>query len=194
MSSAVPWGNRLVLELAPQDSVGSVASLDPGGFWQAGSAASSLPPLEFPLSWSSAAADHAAVHWRPDGASWLSGNPTCGTRQASNQAVTLARQAHLAQRAALFAGAAAVREALYGYPDESSRHSFAAGQLVSGRDADFAPAFALALSRNSSSALAIVTRLEKQYPEDTCVRFSYSPTLRALLAMIKAALQNPSNS
>ncbi len=85
--------------------------------------------------------------------------------------------------AALFEGAAAVTEALYGYPDESSRHSFAAGQLVSGRDVDFAPAFARALSRNSSSALAIVTRLEQQYPEDTCVRFSYSPALRALLAM-----------
>ncbi|MDQ2949479.1 MAG: protein kinase [Acidobacteriota bacterium] len=105
------------------------------------------------------------------------------SRITSNQAVTLARQAHLAERAALFEGAAAVREALYGYADESSRHSFAAGQLVRGRDVDFGPAFALALSGNSSSALAIVTRLEEQYPEDTCVRFSYSPALRALLAM-----------
>ncbi|MEO7143801.1 MAG: hypothetical protein ABI165_09905, partial [Bryobacteraceae bacterium] len=105
------------------------------------------------------------------------------SRQTSIQAVTLARQAHLAQYAALFEGAAAVTEALYGYADESSRHSFAAGQLVRGRDVDFGPAFALALSGNSSSALAIVTRLEEQYPEDTCVRFSYSPALRALLAM-----------
>jgi hypothetical protein len=105
------------------------------------------------------------------------------SRQASIQAVTLARQAHLAERAALFEGAAAVREALYGYPDEASRHSLAAGQLVSGRDVDFPPAFALALSRNSSSASAIVTRLEKQYTEDTCVHFIYAPALRALLAM-----------
>src|SRR5262249_47929411 len=105
------------------------------------------------------------------------------SRQESTQAVTLARQAHLAERAALFEGAAAVREALYGYPDEASRHSLAAGHLVSGRDVDFPPAFALALSRNSSSALAIVTRLEKHYPEDTCVRFSYAPAVRALLAL-----------
>ena len=77
----------------------------------------------------------------------------------------------------------AVTEALYGYPDESLRHAVAAGQLVSGRDVDFGPAFALALSGDSSSALAIVTRLEEQYPEDTCVHFSYSPALRALLAM-----------
>ena len=38
------------------------------------------------------------------------------SRQASIQAVTLARQAHLEERAALFEGAAAIREALYGYP------------------------------------------------------------------------------
>jgi tetratricopeptide (TPR) repeat protein len=48
---------------------------------------------------------------------------------------------------------------------------------------DFPRAFALALSRNSSAALPIVTRLEKDYPEDTCVRFTYSPALRALLAI-----------
>jgi serine/threonine protein kinase len=105
------------------------------------------------------------------------------SRQASIQAGILARQAHLAERAALFEGAAAVREALYGYPDESSRLSLAAAQLARGRDADFPPAFASALSRVSSSALATVTLMEDQYPEDTCVRFSYSPALRGLLAM-----------
>jgi len=104
-------------------------------------------------------------------------------RRESTQAVTLARQAHFAERAAAFEGATAVREALYGYPDESSRHSFAAGQLAGGRDTDFPRAFALALSRNSSAALPIVVRLEKDYPEDTCVRFTYSPALRALLAI-----------
>jgi eukaryotic-like serine/threonine-protein kinase len=105
------------------------------------------------------------------------------SRQQSTQAVTLAGQAHLAERAALFEGAAAMREALFGYPDESSRHSFAARQLVEGRDVDFPRAFAFALSRNSSAALPIVMHLEKQYPEDTCVRFTYSPALRALLAI-----------
>jgi tetratricopeptide (TPR) repeat protein len=59
----------------------------------------------------------------------------------------------------------------------------AAGQLASGRDVDFPPAFALALSRNSSAASALVSSLEKQYPEDTCVRFSYAPAVRALLAL-----------
>jgi len=81
--------------------------------------------------------------------------PLAAVRQESMQAVTLARQAHLAERAALFEGAAAVREALYGHSDESSRHSSAARQLVEGRDVDFPRAFALALSRNSSAALPI---------------------------------------
>jgi hypothetical protein len=89
------------------------------------------------------------------------------SRQESIQAVTLARQSHLQERAALFVGAAAVREALYGYSEESTRQSLAAGRLVSGRDAEFPPAFALALSRNSSAALTMVTRMEKEYPEDT---------------------------
>lgn len=105
------------------------------------------------------------------------------SRHASIQAAILARQGHMLARAALFEGAAAVREALYGYPDESSRLSSAATKLARGRDADFPPAFALALSRNSSAAAAIVTRMEKQYPDDTCVRFSYGPAIRALLAL-----------
>ena len=105
------------------------------------------------------------------------------SRQASIQAVTLARQGHMLERAALFEGAAAVREALYGYPDESSRLSSAAMKLARGRDADFPPAFALALSRNSSPAAAIVTGMEKHYSEDTCVRFSYGPAVRALVAL-----------
>jgi hypothetical protein len=112
------------------------------------------------------------------------------SRQTSNQAVDLARQAHLTERAALFEGAAAIREALYGYPDESMRHSSAAKQLVSGRDADFAPAFALALSRESATVPAIVRRLETEYPEDTCVRFTYLPALRALLAINQGNASN----
>jgi serine/threonine protein kinase/tetratricopeptide (TPR) repeat protein len=104
-------------------------------------------------------------------------------RQASTQAVTLARQAHLVERAALFEGAAAVREALYGHPEEASRHSSVVAQFAGGRDVDFPPAFALALSGKSPAALTLVTRMETEYPEDTCVRFSYSPALRALLAI-----------
>ncbi len=113
------------------------------------------------------------------------------SRQYSAQAVNLARQAHFAERAGLYEGAAAVREAVYGYPEESAQHALAAKQLATGRDVDFPPAFALALSRNSASVLPVAVHLEKEYPEDTFVRFNYSPVLRALVAMHEG---NPSKA
>jgi eukaryotic-like serine/threonine-protein kinase len=112
-------------------------------------------------------------------------------RQESIQAVTLARGAHLPERAALFEGAAAVREALYGNPAESARQSSAVEQIINGRDSDFPPAFASALSGNFATALRIVKKMEALYPEDTCIRFTYSPSLRALLAIHQG---NPSKA
>jgi serine/threonine protein kinase len=105
------------------------------------------------------------------------------SRQSSEQAVNLARQAHYLERAAMLEGSSAMREALYGYPDEASRHASAAGQLARGRDAGFPPALALALSRNSAVALTAAAELEREYPEDTCVRFNYLPALRGIVAI-----------
>lgn len=105
------------------------------------------------------------------------------SRHASNQAVNLAAQGHFSQRASLFEGAAALREALYGNNEESLRHVSAARQLATGRDADFPPAFASALCRHPATAMDIARRMEKEYSEDTCVRFTYAPALRALLAI-----------
>lgn len=105
------------------------------------------------------------------------------SREASVQAVSLARQAHFAELAALFEGAAAIREAIFGNPVESTQHALAASQLSQGRDVDFPPAFAFSVSRDSKDALPIVKRLEHQYPEDTCVRLTYLPALRALFAL-----------
>jgi serine/threonine protein kinase len=105
------------------------------------------------------------------------------SRQASVQAVQLARQAHYTERAALYEGGAAIREAVYGYPDAASQRASAAQQLAGGRDADFPPAFALALSGKSALALPFAARMERQYPEDTFVHFNYSPALRALIAI-----------
>ena len=105
------------------------------------------------------------------------------SRQESIQAVTLAREAHLNERAALFEGSAAIREAFYGYPAESSRLASAAEQIINGRDSGFPVAFALALSRNDARAMMMVAQMETRYPEDTCVHFIYVPALRGLLAI-----------
>jgi hypothetical protein len=51
------------------------------------------------------------------------------------------------------------------------------------RDADYGPAFALALLGESTRAHKIEVDLDKRYPEDTSVQFIYLPALRALAAL-----------
>ena len=66
---------------------------------------------------------------------------------------------------------------------EAQRSAAAALSLYRSRDADYGPAFALALLRDSAQAHKIEAELEKRYPEDTSVQFSYLPALRALEAL-----------
>jgi len=101
----------------------------------------------------------------------------------SARAVSLARQGGMAGRAAMFQGAGAVWNALFGNRAEAQRSALAALALSRSRDADYGPAFALALLHNSAQAHKIEDDLEKRYPQDTSVRFSYLPTLRALEAL-----------
>jgi eukaryotic-like serine/threonine-protein kinase len=101
----------------------------------------------------------------------------------SDTAVHLARQAGLRERPAQFAGARAVWSALYGIQDEAQSSAAAAISLYRGRDVDYGPAFALELLHHSAQARPLRTGLEKQYPEDTSVQFSYLPALRALEAL-----------
>ena len=101
----------------------------------------------------------------------------------SDRAVLLSRQAGLRERAAQFEGARAVWSALFGNREEGQRNAAAALALYRSRDADYGPAFALALLHQSAQAHKIVVDLEKRYPEDTSVQFSYLPALRALEAL-----------
>jgi len=101
----------------------------------------------------------------------------------SDSAVSLARQGGLPERAALFEGARAAWNALFGNRGEAQRSAAAALSLDRGRDADYGPAFALALLHDSAQAYKIEADLDKRYPEDTSVQFSYLPALRALEAL-----------
>jgi tetratricopeptide (TPR) repeat protein len=101
----------------------------------------------------------------------------------SDRAVLLARQGGLLERAAQFEGAHAAWNALLGTRAEAERSAATALSLFRSRDADYGPAFALALLRDSAQARTIETDLEKRYPEDTSVQFSYLPALRALDAL-----------
>jgi eukaryotic-like serine/threonine-protein kinase len=101
----------------------------------------------------------------------------------SDLAVILARQGGLRERAAQFAGARAVWSALFGIREEAQRNAAAGLSLYRSRDADYGPAFALALLRDLAQAHKIEEGLGKLYPEDTSVQFSYLPALRALEAL-----------
>jgi len=101
----------------------------------------------------------------------------------SDRAVNLARVGGLLERAALFQGARAVWNAFFGAGEEAQRAAAAALSLYRSRDADYGPAFALALLRDTSHARAIQADLEERYPQDTSVQFSYLPALRALDAL-----------
>jgi tetratricopeptide (TPR) repeat protein len=101
----------------------------------------------------------------------------------SDRAVILSRQAGLRERAAQFEGARAAWNALLEIRPEAKRSAAAALSLHRSRDADYGPAFALALLDEPAQAHKIEVDLEKRYPEDTSVQFSYLPALRALQAL-----------
>jgi eukaryotic-like serine/threonine-protein kinase len=101
----------------------------------------------------------------------------------SARAVSLARQGGFVGRAAMFQGAGAVWNALCGNRAEAQRRAAAALSLFRSRDADYGPAFALAILRDSAQAQEIAAELERRYPEDTSVQFSYLPALWALEAL-----------
>lgn len=104
-------------------------------------------------------------------------------RRASGLAVELARQAGQRERAAMFQAAIAVYEGLVGERSAAAQSAASALAIANGRDIEYAAAFALALAGESSRAGALADDLEQRFPEDSSVRFSYAPTLRALLSL-----------
>jgi tetratricopeptide (TPR) repeat protein len=104
-------------------------------------------------------------------------------RRLSSRAVDLARQEGRREAAATYQSAAAVWEGLYGNANESRAKAVAALAVTNGRDVVYASALALGLAGDSSRAEALADDLDKRFPEDTFVRFTYLPVLRALSAL-----------
>jgi eukaryotic-like serine/threonine-protein kinase len=107
-------------------------------------------------------------------------------RQARNLSQLAAEQATLAgqrERAGLWEAGAALREAFFGNNAAAAKRGSAALTLSKDREAEYGAAFAFALAGYSSSSLRLANDLEKRFPEDTSVRFSYLPALRSLLAL-----------
>lgn len=91
----------------------------------------------------------------------------------------------------MFEAGAAVREALFGNLAAARQSAIAALGHSKGRGVEYGAAIALALSGDLSRAEALTNDLEKRFPEDTSVQFSYRPTLRAFVALEQG---NPSNA
>lgn len=104
-------------------------------------------------------------------------------RKMSRRAADLARKADRRETEALYETDAAVREGLFGNASTARRRAGEALELSGSRDVEYGAAFALALSGDSSRAQTLIDELSERFPEDTIVRFTYLPTLRALLAL-----------
>lgn len=104
-------------------------------------------------------------------------------RRSGNLAVSLATEGGRHERAAMFFGAYGIREAMFGNASAARLHADRALALSNGRDVQYPAAFALARSGDHARARALADDLEQRFPEDTFVRFTYVPTLRAQLAL-----------
>ena len=103
--------------------------------------------------------------------------------EMARRAADLAQQTAHPEKAALFDTGASLWEAFSGNARAASRSASLAIGLANDREVEFGAAFALALSQDSSRAQNLADDLQKRFPEDTSVRFSYLPTVRAMLAL-----------
>jgi serine/threonine protein kinase/Tfp pilus assembly protein PilF len=104
-------------------------------------------------------------------------------RRSSSRAVDVASQADDREAAASYQAARAVWEALYGNFTEAKRRAAAALEISNGRDVQYSAGLALAFLGDLARSDALAADLEKRFPEDTFVKCTYSPVLRALAAL-----------
>jgi serine/threonine protein kinase/tetratricopeptide (TPR) repeat protein len=104
-------------------------------------------------------------------------------RQLSRTAVDAAQQAGHRERAGVFEAGAALREAFFGNAAAARESAKAALLLSNDREVEYGAGLALAISGDSSQSSLLAADLEKRFPEDTSVQFSYLPALRAMIAL-----------
>jgi hypothetical protein len=104
-------------------------------------------------------------------------------RAMSRRAVDLARQGGRLERAAQHEAGAALREAFFGNAAEARSRARAALALSKGQVVEYGAAFAVALAGDPAQSTMIADDLAKRFPEDTIVKFSFLPSLRALDAL-----------
>jgi eukaryotic-like serine/threonine-protein kinase len=107
-------------------------------------------------------------------------------RRSTLQSVAAAERSEGHEEASGFETAAAIREALFGYPVEARQRAAAALSLSKAREVQYGAALALALTGDAGRAQALTDDLGRRLPEDTIVRFNYIPTLLAQIALSRA--------
>jgi serine/threonine protein kinase len=128
---------------------------------------------------------HGAEHWvaHAEALALARSGRLQDSRRSSSRAVNLALQEGQREKAASYRAAHAVWEAVCGNGAEAKSNALAALELSRGREVQYAAGLALALSRESSRSEALASDLEKRFPEDTFVKFTYAPVLRAVSAL-----------
>jgi serine/threonine protein kinase/tetratricopeptide (TPR) repeat protein len=104
------------------------------------------------------------------------------TRMA-RRAADLAQQAGHRETAALYDVGPALWEAFFGNAPEARRSAMAPLEHSKELYVEYGAALALALAGDSSRSKALENDLERRFPEDTSIRSSYLPALRARLAL-----------
>jgi DNA-binding winged helix-turn-helix (wHTH) protein/tetratricopeptide (TPR) repeat protein len=101
----------------------------------------------------------------------------------SRHAAALALQGGTREQAAVFEAKAALWEAFFENSIEAKQAATAALALAGNREVNYGAALALVLSGDSTQVEKLANDMEKRYPEDTSVRFSYLPVIRAVVAV-----------
>jgi eukaryotic-like serine/threonine-protein kinase len=111
-----------------------------------------------------------------------SGRLESARRMVRHAAVLAERDAHK-ETAALYLAGAALWEAFFGNTAEAKRSAAAALDISNARGVEYGTALALAIVGESSLPQTLADDLEKRFPQDSSVRFSYLPALRARIAL-----------
>jgi tetratricopeptide (TPR) repeat protein/predicted Ser/Thr protein kinase len=104
-------------------------------------------------------------------------------RVAVRRAMDAARRSARPETAALYEAGAALWEAFSGNASDAVRRAMAAHAVSREMYVDYGVAFALAVAGDSTRAQVMANDLERDFGEDTSVRFNHLPALRARIAL-----------
>ena len=108
----------------------------------------------------------------------------------SRQAIASANRTAAKETAASYEASAALREALFGNPDEAGQHAKAALATSKGRDVQYACALALAFAGMGQLAQQLSAQLSRDFHDDTLVRSIYLPTIEGQIAVSRRDSSN----